>query len=327
MYVVRLLFVRLWAAFPPVSPAPRLAARHASARSRPPPDLALAARLFSAPGPIALTRIGTSTRGWAVCDATGRGHLGSTREIAGSVGYSGRPIDMLVGVTTDARIAGAELMRHNEPVLTLGISSEDIRAMRRVRRPRPQARRVAAFGARSARRIIARATVSTGVIRDAILRTARTLALGRGLVGGDHARIDRVAFAAPAMDRSRRRGGARQRQSRCRTRACRSGRSRSRSLNRRFPRSLDRPARSAHHRPQPARSAGLHPRRRVARPRRHRALRRVRGLHSHRGTDWHRSDVFDRVELVQGAETFTLSTGDFLRIDRLAPSTRPTSRR
>ena len=56
------------------------------------------------------------------------GYAFSTREVAGSVGYSGRPLDVLVAVAPDARIAGARLMRHNEPVLTLGISDADIAA-------------------------------------------------------------------------------------------------------------------------------------------------------------------------------------------------------
>ncbi len=119
------------------------------------------------------------------------------------MGYSGRPIDILVGVTPDARIAGAHLMRHEEPVLTLGISTDDIAAyvggFAGLDLTREQ---VTAFGARSdLPDVIARATVSTGVIRDAILRTARTLALGRGLVGSAGGAVDRVAFApAPWAD-------------------------------------------------------------------------------------------------------------------------------
>ena len=54
------------------------------------------------------------------------GYIGSTWEIAGSAGYSGRPLDVLVAISSDAKIAGAKLMLHNEPVLTLGISDADI---------------------------------------------------------------------------------------------------------------------------------------------------------------------------------------------------------
>ena len=65
--------------------------------------------------------------GWRI-EADGRvlGLIGSTWEVAGSSGYSGQPLDVLIAVAPDGRIAGARLMRHAEPVLTLGISDADI---------------------------------------------------------------------------------------------------------------------------------------------------------------------------------------------------------
>ena len=48
-----------------------------------------------------------------------------------------------------------------------------------------------------------------------------------------------------------------------------------------------------------------------------------RGLHSHRGTEWRRSGVFERIEVIQGEETIALREGDFLRVDRLAPGDAP----
>lgn len=124
------------------------------------------------------------------------GHIGSTWEIAGSTGYSGRPLDVLVAVSPDARIAGAKLMRHEEPVLTLGISDDDIKTYVNgfagvdLKAPRSDILKPQA----DLPDVIARATVSTGVIRDGILRTARTLAIARGLIaeGSD---IDRIGYA------------------------------------------------------------------------------------------------------------------------------------
>ena len=74
-------------------------------------------------------RIDAGVPGWTVAQGGEvRGQIGSTWEIAGSVGYSGRPLDVLVAISPEARIAGALLVRHNEPVLTLGISDADIAA-------------------------------------------------------------------------------------------------------------------------------------------------------------------------------------------------------
>lgn len=160
------------------------------------PTAEAAAELLGMTGSVQVTRIAEGVPGWTVTQA-GRvvGEIGSTWEIAGSVGYSGRPLDVLVAVTPEARIAGAMLVRHNEPVLTLGISDADIAAYVAGFRGFD----LAAPGTGTLPEVISRATVSTGVIRDGILRTARTLAIGRGLIraGGG---VDRLAFAPATWD-------------------------------------------------------------------------------------------------------------------------------
>lgn len=153
-----------------------------------------AAALFTSDKPVQITRDETGVPGWTVRQGPMvLGYVGSTWELAGSVGYSGRPLDVLVAVTPRARIAGALLVAHNEPVLTLGISDADIAAY------------VSGFAGHDLTRdpadqandlpdVISRATVSTGVIRDGILRSARTLAIGRGLMAGGGG-IDRITYA------------------------------------------------------------------------------------------------------------------------------------
>ncbi len=157
------------------------------------PDHAMAQELFDITQPIIVDRVDDGVPGWTVQDANGlAGYIGSTWEIAASVGYSGRPLEVLVAISAKAVITGAKLVRHNEPVLTLGISDEDI------------AHYVSGFAGHDLRKpfeqveaglpdVISRATVSTGVIRDGILRTARALAVGRGLidVGGG---VDRLTW-------------------------------------------------------------------------------------------------------------------------------------
>ncbi|MFO1113724.1 MAG: hypothetical protein U1E35_07680 [Rhodospirillales bacterium] len=50
------------------------------------------------------------------------GYLFSTYAVTGSAGYSGKPLDVLAGIDLDARITGALLRHHNEPILVIGIS-------------------------------------------------------------------------------------------------------------------------------------------------------------------------------------------------------------
>ena len=154
-----------------------------------------AAQMLALPGPVQVMREEGGVPGWTVRQGGAVvGHVGSTWEIAGSVGYSGRPLDVLVAVSPDARITGALLVAHNEPVLTLGISDADIAAYVSGFAGYDLTAATPADQEAALPDVISRATVSTGVIRDGILRSARTLALARGLMAGDGG-IDRISFA------------------------------------------------------------------------------------------------------------------------------------
>ena len=292
------------------------------------PDAALAAALFDAEGPVTLTRLEDAPPGWSVAGPEGRlGYIGSTWEIAKSVGYSGRPIDILVAVSTEARIAGARMMRQNEPVLTLGISEEDIAAyvgaFSGLDLTRPV---VSAFESREGLpEVISRATVSTGVIRDSILRTARTLALGRGVIAGQGRRIDRVGFEArgwPALIAS----GAVAR------RTFTLAEAREALAGARVPvpdgegafldlalALIDPPTigRNLLGQQSYTRAVG------ALGPGDAAIMVASRGLHAHRGLSWRQSGVFERIEVIQGEETFTLTEADFRRIDALAVEEAP----
>lgn len=288
------------------------------------PDAALAAWLFDAPAAgLTVTRDDSSPPSWEVRGPGGPlGHIASTREITGSLGYSGRPIDILVAVGLDTRIAGARLMAHSEPILTLGISDEDIAAyvsaFAGLDLTRP---RVTAFGARDdLPPVIARATVSTGVIRDAILRTARTVAIGRGMVSGAAARIDRVSFTEKTWAALAGEGAL--------THA-------SVTLD-----AAREALAGAINPPPPGKKpfldlwlAVLDPpgigQNLLGPPMFTRAMAMLepgdsavfvasRGLHSHRGAAWKQGGVFDRIEVIQGANTIALKAGDYQRIDQLA---------
>ena len=293
------------------------------------PDPALAARLFGVDAAnIDVIRDDSSPPSWAVYGSDGPiGHIASTWEIAGSLGYSGRPIDILVAVLQEGRIADAELIRHNEPILTLGISTEDIAAyvsgFSGLDLTKP---RVTAFDARGdLPPVIARATVSTGVIRDAILRTARTIAIGRGLVAGATARIDRVSFTETTWSALADEGALGH--TAITLDEARAGLA------------------GASNPPPPGVQpfldlwlAVLDPpgigRNLLGQQMFNRATGSLgsgdsalfiasRGLHSHRGTAWRQTGVFDRIEVIQGARTIALRAKDYLRIDRLRAAGAP----
>ena len=75
-----------------------------------PPTEAEAARLFGAAAPVQVLRDAAGMPGWQGSQGGAViGHIGSTSEIAGSVGYSGRPLDVLVAIGTEACIKGARI--------------------------------------------------------------------------------------------------------------------------------------------------------------------------------------------------------------------------
>ncbi len=288
------------------------------------PDPALAGRLFGIEGPLGLAREEGAVPSWSVTAPDGPiGRIASTWEITESVGYSGRPIDILVAVTRDGRIAGAQLIRQSEPVLTLGISASDIEnyvdgfaGVDLTRQPTID------FADRpDLPDVISRATVSTGVIRDAILRTARTIALaqGRGTA------IDRIKFRPMSWDALLAEGAlARATVSLDQARVALSaakmppppGETPFLDL---WVGILDPPTIGRNLLGQALFTRAMA----VLGPGETALFVASRGLHSHRGTDWRRTGDFDRIAVIQDEETITFDSGDYLRIDRLGAAGAP----
>jgi NosR/NirI family nitrite reductase transcriptional regulator len=287
------------------------------------PDPALAAHLFGSDAVLRVVRQDEGVPGWSVSSPDGPvGTIASTWEISRSVGYSGRPIDILVAVTEAGRIAGAQLVRHNEPILTLGISTADIARYIDGFAGIDLTRPVAEAGG-AAPDVIARATVSSGVIRDSILRTARTVALARSAAGGPG--IDRLDFAPKTWAELRALGAL---------------------AHTTVTLSQARDALSGAKVPPPPGDAPfldlwaavLDPptigRNLLGQQAFSRAVAGLgaeevalfvasSGLHSHRGTAWRRSGVFDRLRVVQDGQTLEVRAEDYVRLDRLAAEGAP----
>ncbi|MDW3225764.1 MAG: 4Fe-4S binding protein [Paracoccaceae bacterium] len=284
------------------------------------PDLALArALLDSDQTEILVQRHEDPVPGWQVLTAEDRrplGKIASTWEVLQSTGYSGKPLDILVAVDMTGTITGARLMEHAEPILTLGISDQDI------------ADYVNAFaGLRmesegltgDAPDIISRATVSTGVIRDSILHMARLLSQSNG--GG----LDRVTFQPAGWADLTRLGAFT-----TRVVTLRDARAALPDANPAIPDkdgtflevwvSVLDPATIG----QNLLGAPEFRRAIAALPADHDALLIAsRGLQSHRGTGWRRSGVFGRVALEQGGRHYTPLSSGYQRLNQFEPDDAP----
>lgn len=138
----------------------------------------------------AATRIGAYTgnpeAAPAYRDGQLLGYVFHSRAVIASAGFSGKPLDVLIGIDLQARIAGAALLEHQEPILVIGVSEKDLQRLvdgyrgRDLRNP-VRVERQGATGPNSID-AVSGATISSIVINDAILRSARVVARSRGLL-------------------------------------------------------------------------------------------------------------------------------------------------
>ena len=124
------------------------------------------------------------------------GYLASTRSVLASTGFSGKPLDVLVGIGIDGTIVDAKIVEHHEPILIIGVADADLDAFvdqyRGIDIRQPV--RLQSHDDPSSLDIVSGATVSSLVINDAILRTARNVAASRGLLGAAAGRVDLSTF-------------------------------------------------------------------------------------------------------------------------------------
>ncbi len=262
-------------------------------------------------------------------DGAPAGYLLSTAEVIGSVGFSGKPLDVLVGLRVDGVVAGAVLRQHDEPILIIGIPQERLRAFVAgfagldIRQPLVMAESPEpAAGAPDA---ISGATVSSLVIRDAIIRAARAVATSRGLFGETEAgvRLDREAFADAGWTDLLGDGSI------ARLRLTRGAVSR--ALGDEIPPSPDslfidlytaliNPPRIGQNLLGPREftrlAAGMGAQDTAI-------LVAANGLYSFKGTAYVRSGIFDRLQLVQGEKTIRLGSDRYRNIEALAAAGAP----
>ena len=126
------------------------------------------------------------------------GYVFSTRQVVQSTGYSAKPLDIAVGLGLDGIVTGAVIVEQHEPVLVIGVSEADLsdfveqyRGMD-IREPF----RVKRWAGRSENSVdaVSGATISSVVMNDAILRSARGVAASRGLLGSLQSGLDTQSY-------------------------------------------------------------------------------------------------------------------------------------
>ena len=256
------------------------------------------------------------------------GYVFSSLAVIGSTGYSGKPLDILIGLDLKGRLTGARLIAHQEPILVIGVATRDLDAFVSQFRNVDIRNRIDVGGPSKPDRVgidaVSGATVSSFVIADAILRSARKVARAKGILdGGGGTRIDIDKFKAfdwPGLiafggivrrritnadvDRQLMRAGA--------------GKSKNRVADASFIdlySGLVTPAmvglnllgQRAYNRLLAERRIGEHF-----------IFIGASGLYSFKGTAYRATGIFDRIQIVQGTRTIRLTDGQHIRLDKLA---------
>ena len=118
-------------------------------------------------------------------------------DIVDATGYSGKPINIVIGLDSGGHITGARLVEHHEPIVLVGIAESKVVHFiegyigRDVLEPDTASRTPAD--------IVSGATVSMMVIGDTIMRSALKIARSRG-IGGATAVAAPVAAAHKRLD-------------------------------------------------------------------------------------------------------------------------------
>jgi NosR/NirI family transcriptional regulator, nitrous oxide reductase regulator len=114
-------------------------------------------------------------------DLVGYVHLNSDH--VNSVGYSGRPIHILVGLDTDGTIVGLNLIDHHEPIVLIGIPESQVLDYMQVFIGYNPVRATAEGSASPDADIVSGATVTVLVMGESVVRSAARVSRALGLGG------------------------------------------------------------------------------------------------------------------------------------------------
>ena len=106
-----------------------------------------------------------------------------TTDFVSTIGYSGKPIHVLVALDDNAVIVGAKLVKHSEPIVLVGIPNSKMVKLTESYLGTNAAEEAASRGTAHELDIISGATVTVMIIDDSILRASVKVARALGLGG------------------------------------------------------------------------------------------------------------------------------------------------
>ncbi|MBI5752262.1 MAG: 4Fe-4S binding protein [Hydrogenophilales bacterium] len=126
------------------------------------------------------------------------GYVFLTADMVQIPAYSGRPINVLVGIDVTGRISGARIIHHEEPIMQAGISEEQVRKFVDQFRGKSTAGRITVGAQREGYETVdavSGATITFMVLNATITRAVKMVALSRGINPAD---IQNRTLASPS---------------------------------------------------------------------------------------------------------------------------------
>ncbi len=111
------------------------------------------------------------------------GYVFITSDFVSTIGYSGKPIHVMVAIGLDGKLIGAKLAEHHEPIVLIGIPESKIKEMIKGFEGLDIVTEAAASGTGHDINIISGATVTILVIDDSVTRSSIKVARALGLGG------------------------------------------------------------------------------------------------------------------------------------------------
>ena len=131
------------------------------------------------------------------------GYVFLNSDVVSSTGYSGKPINIVVGIDLSGKIVGAKLVEHHEPIVLAGIPAAKITNFIKGYVGLNFLQSPAAVATNPPVDIISGATVTTMVIGDSITRSAIRIARSRGIGTGQAAPTPAAPAAAKKIDEAK----------------------------------------------------------------------------------------------------------------------------
>ncbi len=126
------------------------------------------------------------------------GYVFATADMVQIPAYSGRPINVLVGIDVTGRITGARILHHEEPILQAGVSEEQVRKFVDQFRGKSSAGRITVGAQREGYETVdafSGATITLMVLNATITRSVKMVASSRGINPAD---IQHPSLAPPS---------------------------------------------------------------------------------------------------------------------------------